>query len=65
MNADILARIAVTILHRLNEVENELQRLALYLTDDARRTLSLQIIDLEKQLAYVDTLQQNTVAGAS
>lgn len=61
MNADILARIAATILHRLNEVEAELQRLALYLTDEARMSLSLQLIDLEEQLDYVYELHQTSL----
>lgn len=61
MSGDILIRIRDTIQTRINQVEADLNRLAPYLTDDARRSLTLLLIDLEEQMDYVYELHQTTV----
>lgn len=65
MSGDILIRIRDTIKTRINQVEADLDRLAPYLTDEARATLSLQLIDLEKQLDHIYHLHQTSLRGAS
>lgn len=66
MNVDggILIRIRDTIMHRINQVEAELERLTPYLTDHARTSLIQQLLDLEQQLDHIYHLHQSSLRGA-
>lgn len=63
--SDILIRIRDTIQTQINHVEAELERLAPYLTDEARTHLTLTLIDLEEQLDHVYALHQSSLRGVS